>query len=117
MMTNQDLDRIAVDLPIMKAWIAAVEAEILEALQSGAEFQHARLEPIRPVRKWQEGLDMVPLLLRFSDLDTVAPRKALTPAQAEKALGRNSYRENIAGFVTNASSGMKLVFTTENQKD
>lgn len=117
MMTNEDLDRVAEILPEMKAWIAAVEAEIFEALQSGLEFKNASLEPIRPVRKWQEGLNMIRLLEEISDLDTIAPRKALTPAQTEKALGRALYQEHVAGFVTNESSGMKLVFTTENKKD
>lgn len=117
MMTNEDLDRVAAFLPEMKAWIAAVEAELLLALEAGADFQNACLEPIRPTRKWQEGLDIIHLLEEISDLDTIAPRKALSPAQAEKALGRALYREHVAGFVTNESSGMKLVFTTENKKD
>ena len=111
LLTNTQLELIAADLPFIEAWIKAVKGEIQSAIEGGYEFKNAALEPTRPTRKWAG--DVLELLLQFSNLDVVAPRVVLSPAQAEKTLGKAIYKENLAGSVTNESSGTKLVFRTE----
>lgn len=110
LMTNQELDTLAADLPGIKAWIAAVEREIEKALNEGVVFTNAELVPKRANRAWQAGLDVLALLRKFSKLDVVAPRVPLSPSAAEKTLGKKLYSESLAQHVVRESSGMKLAY-------
>jgi hypothetical protein len=113
LMTNEELDQLAKDMPFFKAWAAAVEAAIKTQLEAGETFRHATLKPTQARRNWIADLDVLAMLRKFSRLDVVAPRKVLSPAEAEKTLGKKVYADKIAKFVTKTSSGMALVFSTE----
>lgn len=113
LMTNEELNRLAADLPFIKSWVKAVEDEVKLALEQGAEFSNAKLEPTRPTRKWVDGLDILKLLRKFSKLDVVAPRVPLSPAQAEKTLGKKLFKDKLAESVVSQSSGLKLTFSTK----
>ena len=115
MMTPKDLDLLARELPFVKAWVEAVEGELFRALEAGEEFSNAKLVPKRPMRKWSVGVDVISLLSPFSPLDEIAPRKPLSPAEAEKVLGKPLFRDKLAKSVTSQSSGMKLVFCNEEE--
>jgi hypothetical protein len=110
-MTDAELDKLAFELPFVKAWVAAVEDELKSRAEAGSGFENVFLEPTRPTRKWDG--DPLPLLLRFAPLDTVAPREPLSPAQAQKTLGKKLYDEYLIKSVVSQSSGMKLTFRTE----
>lgn len=110
LMTDEQLDALALDLPGIKAWIAAVEKDIEKALKDGATFTNAELVPKRANRAWQAGLDVLALLRKFSKLDVVAPRVPLSPSAAEKTLGKSVYSDGLAKFVVRESSGMKLAY-------
>jgi hypothetical protein len=109
-MTNEELDDLARRLPTIKAWIAAVEAEIQKAIEEGHEFENVELVPTRPTRVWRDEVDPIKVLRKFLKMDQAAPRKALTPAQAEEALGKKAFKEKVAEFVTSKSSGTKLAY-------
>lgn len=112
-LTDEQLDALAAELPLIKAWVAAVEARLIERLEAGVKFRHAELVPKRATRKWSTDLSPEELLERltaFADLDTVAPRSLLSPAQAEKTLGKKIYQDFLAELVTQESSGTTLRF-------
>lgn len=123
-LTNEQLDELAFHLPHVRAWLNAVEAELLRELEAGASFENVKLEPKRANRKWclfvpqsdSDSLDApvpfdpIKFLRKFSKLDVVAPRVPLSPTQAEKTLGAKVYSQ-CSGFVVRESSGMKLAYT------
>src|SRR5690606_25123724 len=112
-LTDEQLDALAAELPLVKAWVAAVEGRLIERLEAGVKFNHAELVPKRATRKWISDLSREELLERltaFADLDTVAPRSLLSPAQAEKTLGKKTYQDFLAELVTQESSGTTLRF-------
>lgn len=123
LMTDKELDAMAFHLPHVKAWVTAVEAQLFAALERGVKFENAYLTPKRADRKWSEfilddegqptnkRLNILARLKKFSRLDVIAPRKVLSPAQVEKALGRSTYSEIAKGCVVKESSGMKLAYT------
>lgn len=115
LMTNRQLDILAADLPFVKAWVSAVEDTLKAQLEAGETFVNVKLEPTRPTRNWVEGLDVLKILRKFSRLDVVAPRKVLSPSQAEKTLGRPLYRDKLAQFVASISSGVKLVYCNQEE--
>lgn len=110
-LTDEQLDLLAAELPLVKAWVSAIESRLLERLEEGVEFEHAKLVPKRALRKWSTDLgpeELVALLTDFADLDIVAPRSPLSPSQAEKALGKKVYQGHLAEHVTQEPSGMTL---------
>lgn len=117
-MTAEQLDDLAFHLPHVKAWIKAVEERLALAINHGIELKNVSLVPTNPMRKWtQEGKDLIDLLRKFSKLDVVAPRTPLSPAQAEKTLGKRLYADKLAGFVIRTSSGVKLTYTHEEKEE
>lgn len=111
LLTNEDLDRVAADIPHVRAWLKAVETQIQSAIEDGAEFKNVSLVPTQAQRKWAEGVDPLKVLRRLRmKLDVIAPRKALSPAEAEKKLGKPIYAEKLAQHVTKQSSGVKLAY-------
>jgi hypothetical protein len=115
LMTNKELDRLAADLPHVKAWVSAVENELVAQLEAGVDFHNVKLVPKRATRKWLESIDPIALLRKFSKLDIVAPRKPLSPSEAEKTLGKKLYRDKLAESVSAVSSGMKLAYCNEEE--
>jgi hypothetical protein len=117
-LTDEQLDKLALDLPHVKAWVKAVEAEILRRLRAGEEMENVTLGDTLGNRAWKDDCDPMKLLRKFSRLDVIAPRKPLSPTQAEKTLGRTIY-EKLAQFVHRPVTPMsKLVFShPETEKD
>jgi Protein of unknown function (DUF2800) len=117
-LTPEELDDLAYHLPHVKAWIAAVEARLTKALNEGIELKNVTLVPTQPRRYWiQEGKDLIATLRKFSKLDVVAPRTPLTPAQAEKTLGKKLFAAKLAELTVRTSSGVKLHFTHEDNEE
>lgn len=116
-LTSVDLDRLAAELPLVKAWVTAVETMIEARLNAGEVFGNAQLVPKNAIRKWSDGFDVTTLLTQFSPLDVVAPRIPLSPSQAEKVLGRTIYRNEIAEHVVKESSGLRLAYTSTTQTE
>ena len=109
-MTDNQLDMLAAELPLIKQWVEGVERILQERLENGTVYSNVKLVPTRATRKWGEGIDPITLLSKFADLDKVAPRNALSPAQSEKILGKVIYKDNLSEHVVQESSGMTLNF-------
>lgn len=115
-LTIAELDNLVPDLLFIEAWAAAVKVEIQRALEAGAEMDHATLEPKRGMRKWdaEEPIvmstlrDVLQLLNRDPNPDVYAPRKVVTPAGAEKLIGKRYYDQHLSTLVTSESSGYNL---------
>jgi hypothetical protein len=108
-----DLDSVARELPLIKSWLTAIEAKLLENLEAGSEYSNVKLVPKRATRKWSEDVDIVDILTNFASLDVVAPRVPLSPSQAEKVLGKSTFRKSLAEIVVSESSGMTLGYVTQ----
>lgn len=113
-LSDAELDELASHVPFVKAWLKAVEDKIKSALDNGAELANVSLIPTQARRLWsKDGKDLIILLRKFSKLDVVAPRVPLSPAQAEKTLGKKLFAEKLSEFTVRQSSGMKLTYKQE----
>ena len=110
--TDEELDQLARELPHVEAWVKAVKAELLSRLRQGSEMENVCLGDTLGNRAWKDDCDPLKILRKFSRLDVIAPRKALSPTQAEKTLGKSLYAEKLAQFVHRPVTAMsKLVFS------
>lgn len=118
-LTSEQLDELAYHLPHVKAWVKAVEAELLRRLRQGDEMENVALGDTLGNRAWRDDIDPLKVLRKFSRLDVIAPRKPLSPTQAEKTLGKQLYADKLAEFVHRPVTPMsKLVFShPETEKD
>jgi hypothetical protein len=108
-LSDKELDRVAALVPLVTAWVEAVNAEIFRRLESGVVMQNAVLVDKRPVRKWDDEKAILPLLEAMAPIDEVAPRVVISPTQAEKVLGRSRYA-GLAEHVLKESSGKKVAY-------
>jgi hypothetical protein len=117
-LTAEELDELAYHVPHVKAWLKAVEERLEAAINKGMELKNVSLVPTQPRRNWiHEGKDLITILRKFSKLDVVAPRTPLSPAQAEKTLGKKLFAAKLAGYVVRTSSGVKLQYATEDNEE
>ena len=117
-LTPEQLDELAFHIPHVKAWLKAAEATLQSAINRGVELKNVELVPTRPTRYWTiEGKVLMDTLRKFSKLDVVAPRVPLSPAQAEKTLGKKLFGAKLAGFVVRRSSGVKLAYSNEETEE
>lgn len=109
-MTDEQMDQLASVIPLLKAWVSATETELRTRLESGSKFQSVSLVPSRATRKWETPSKIVETLKNFADLDVVAPRTPLSPAQAEKQFGRSVYQKELSKHVVQESTGTSLKY-------
>lgn len=100
-------------IPLLQAWIDAVEDAALAAAKSGQQVPGFKLVPTRPSRSWIDGKAALDWFASSTmlDEDEYAPRKLLSVAQAEalaKTQGKAAVKA-LAAFVRKESSGVKLV--------
>lgn len=90
---DQALDFLANALPMtgfVKAWAKAVEAAAKERLERGQKLRGYKLVEGRANRAWLDEAAAEKALRRKFKIDQVAPRTLISPAKAEKLLGKNS---------------------------
>lgn len=112
----EELEALIPDLLLMEAWIGAVKAQIQELVEGGVKMDLARLEPKRATRKWiltdeeviKKLQGVFKALGKKSDTDAVAPRKVLSPAEAEKVTGKPNFADLLADKTKAESSGFNL---------
>lgn len=119
-LSSFQLDELAKELPLIKLWITAIEAELTYRLSLGESFNYAGMRPKLAVRKWTDEMSVLAILTQHIPLDEAAPRVLLSPAKTEKILGKRF--SILAPFVQKTSSGQALglinpdksIFVTEN---
>ena len=116
-LSDKELDELASHVPHVKAWLKAVEDLLKLRIDNGVELNNASLVPTQPRRYWKPDIDVMATLRKFSKLDVVAPRVPLTPAQAEKTLGKKLFAEKLSEFTVRESSGMKLTYKHDENEE
>jgi len=107
---DKELDELASQLPLMETWIEAVKLEIQRRLLLGRTFAYAAMRDKQATRKWSDGIDIIEVLTNYLPLEDAAPRVPLTPAKAEKILGKAKF-ESLTQYVLRESSGQVMGFT------
>ena len=72
---------------LIESWLSAVESHVKESLESGNEFHGFKLVEGRSVRRWADDIDVAETLEHLLGAQAYE-KKILTPAKAEKALGK-----------------------------
>jgi len=120
-LTSVELDALAKEIPLIKTWIAAIEAEIEARITAGESFGYAQMRDKLATRKWMDGVDIGGILSLYMDPEIAAPRVPLSPTKVEKIIGKKKM-EDLAVYVQKVSSGKvlgfvnpdKSIFKTEN---
>lgn len=100
-MTDEELDAVAVWLPLVEAWAKAVRNEIEERLVDGSGFSNARLGKPRAMTTWSQNEKHTRRFLsEYLDEDEYAPRVLITPARAKELLGEKLEKEDADYFIT-----------------
>lgn len=111
-----DLAEMLHKAAVIKHWIAAVEARAYEVAESGVVIPGYHLAERRKTRRWtDEAAAEKTLLAAELDHDRIAPRKLVTPAQAEKLLGKDR-KDLLRDLIIAESSGATLVPDTDPRK-
>jgi hypothetical protein len=116
LLTTEELEALIPTLLYVEEWAEAVKAEIQAALEGGARMERAYLKPKIAFRKWDLREETIQLMLldtlraqgKQPTEDEVAPRKVLTPAAAEKLVGKKIFSEQFAALTIAESSGFNL---------
>ena len=89
-LTNDEIASLLPNLDTLADWIKAVEAYALSQLERGEAVPGYKLVEGRSLRKWADEADAEAALkrskLKVADIFT---KKLISPAQAEKKLGKN----------------------------
>ena len=86
--------------PLIEAWLSAIEAHVKERLATGKGFPGYKLVEGRSLRQWkEENLAQVALVELLGEERAYVAPKLISPAQAEKALGKSRSAE-IAELIT-----------------
>jgi hypothetical protein len=107
--TLDKLDEVAKQVPLISAWLSAVEKKILETLESGEELTNATLVPKNAIRKWNPEVDILSVLSSLGSIDEVAPREPISPSKAASVLGKQAAKE-LEQYAIKESSGMKVSY-------
>ena len=87
-LTEQQM-RAALDAkPLIEGWLGAIEKSVKERLEDGDAFPGYKLVEGRSNRKWADEREAEAKLIRLLNDKAFAPAKLISPAQAEKALGK-----------------------------
>lgn len=95
---TDDQLRVALEAkPLIEAWLSAVENFIKERIVDGVGFPGFKLVEGRSMRKWADEKIMLDVLVNMLG-DKAYIKKIVSPAQAEKALGKKR-KEEIEEYV------------------
>jgi hypothetical protein len=108
-MTDEQLEKVAGLLPLVKAWVDAVELELEARIKNGVEFSTCVLVSKQTRRNWTPDVQILPILKSFGDIDKVAPRVPLSPSQAQKILGAAAMRE-LSQYVVSVPTTPSLAY-------
>lgn len=88
--TLEELDELLPQIRLVKAWIAAVEKRLENAMLNGKRLKNAQLVLTQTHRHWKEGEEglIVALLMDHGmSAEEVAPKTLISVAAAEKLYG------------------------------
>lgn len=106
-LTPLQMRRLLDAIPMIDAWLKSVEAHAEACAMRGEEILGYKLVQKRSNRKWADETKTEDVLRIYSS-DIYAPRKLLSPAQMEKALGKE-YKREIEQLTVKPDAGLTLV--------
>lgn len=109
-LTDAQLGDLLDKIEVIAPWLDAVKRLALDRAQAQRDVPGWKLVPKRAMRRWVDEPDMVLADLKAAgvDVDKITETKLLTPAQAEKKLGKKEYEAAVAPYVVKNSSGTTL---------
>ena len=112
-LTDDQMRRALEAKSLIEAWLGAVEGLVRERLGNGIEFPGYKLVEGKSNRQWSDdGAAAVRLADLIGNDKTYAPRKLISPTQAEKILGKKGAAE-IADLITKPSGAPTLAHETD----
>jgi hypothetical protein len=112
-LTDDQMRRALEAKSLIEAWLGAVEGLVRERLGNGVEFPGYKLVEGKSNRQWSDdGAAAVRLADLIGNDKTYAPRKLISPTQAEKILGKKGAAE-IADLITKPSGAPTLAHETD----
>lgn len=107
-LTPHQIGRVLEMADAVEKWLGAVRSHATGMLERGEPLPGWKLVDKRATRKWSaEDAATAQLTAAVGD-KAFAPRKIITPAQAEKLVGKAAYREHFEALVSKESSGTTL---------
>lgn len=99
--------------PLIEAWLSAIETLVKDRLVSGQGFDGYKLVEGKSNRQWSDDWQAAAKLVELIGNDKAyTPPKLITPAQAEKVLGKARVSE-IAPLITKPSGAPTLALETD----
>ena len=89
-LTDEQMRVVLENKTLVEAWLVSVENLAKERLASGASFSGFKLVEGRSVRKWTNEDAVIDKLEYFMPSEDIYTRKLISPAQAEKLLGKKN---------------------------
>lgn len=112
-LTDDQMRRALEGKSLIEAWLGAVEGLVRERLGNGIDFPGYKLVEGKSNRQWSDDWAAE---VRLADLigndKTYAPRKLISPTQAEKILGKKGAAD-IADLITKPSGAPTLAHETD----
>jgi hypothetical protein len=87
-LTDAQMRRALEAKPVIEGWLGAIEGLVRERLSNGGEFPGYKLVEGRSNRQWENVEEAEQLLDELIGPDLAFTRKIISPAQAEKVLGK-----------------------------
>lgn len=100
---------------LITGWLDSVEKHITERLNNGGTFPGYKLVEGRSMRKWRDVVDSERGLVELLGETGAYERKLLTPAKAEKALGKTRKAE-IADLIIKPKGAPTLAIESDKRK-
>ena len=96
-LTDDQMRRALTARPLIESWLAAIEAIVKERLITGEGFDGFKIVEGRSLRKWTDDKIAAAMLTDLLN-ENAYTRKLISPAQAEKLLGKKKKAE-IEGLI------------------
>jgi len=100
LLTPEQRGALVLQLKQVRNWVDKVEKAALADLRAGRQIPGLKLVPGRNKRSWEdEEAAQKKLKGKRFKIDDIAPRKLLSPAQAEKLLGKDKFQKDLGPLV------------------
>lgn len=112
-LTDDQMRQALAAKPLIEAWLSAVEAEVKARAQSPEGFAGYKMVEGKSNRQWADDWAAAAKLVDLLGNDKAyTPPKLISPAQAEKALGKKRAKE-IADLIVKPSGAPVLALETD----
>lgn len=98
-LTDDQMRKVLDAKPLVEAWLSAVETLVKDRLTRGETFPGYKMVEGKSNRKWADDSLAAESLIYLIGVDAAYTQKLISPAQAEKVLGKKRAGE-IAGLIT-----------------